>query len=196
MGQEQIVVQKYSFLGAKDSQEDVLKLLDRLEELAEDSFSLFGRAWGLSLEEFHMLLNKVRASLPDEVRRAKRVANDSDTIVSAAKEEAELLMQQANAEADKIVEEARQVAAKMVDTTEISRLAKTQANDIVANAEAEAREIKRGADEYAKDVLIAIENHIAQVMGTVRKGREKLENRIEARKSEDPIVSASVKSRR
>lgn len=190
MSQEQIVIQRPSFLSGRSSQEDILKLLDGLEELAENTYSFFGRAWGVNLEEFHMLTNKIRASLPDEVRRASRVANDSDKIVSAAKEEAQLVIEQAKEEAACVVSEARAMAEKLIDQSEINRLAKAQAQEIMANAEGSARDTTRGADEYAKEVLTAIENHLAKVMGALQKGREKLETRmIQQQPSEPPVLA-------
>lgn len=196
MSDERIVVQRPSFMSGRGSQEDILKLLDGLEELAENAYSFFGRAWGIDLEEFHMLTNKIRASLPDEVRRASRVASDSDKIVSAAKEEAAVITERATEEANRIVEEARQMAAKLIDTSEINKLAKAQAQDILSNAEATAREIRRGADEYAREVLSAIENHLATVMGTLQRGREKLETRIAAQQSAEPVIPAGRGVRR
>lgn len=196
MSDERIVVQRPSFRSGRGAQEDILKLLDGLEELAENAYSFFGRAWGIDIEEFHMLTNKIRASLPDEVRRASRVANDSDKIVSAAKEEAAVITERASEEANRVVEEARQMAAKLIDTSEINRLAKAQAQDIMANAESASREIKRGADEYAREVLASIENHLASVMGTLQKGREKLEVRISAQQSVEPVIPAGRGVRR
>jgi cell division septum initiation protein DivIVA len=183
-------------MSGRGSQEDILKLLDGLEELAENAYSFFGRAWGVDLEEFHMLTNKIRASLPDEVRRANRVANDSDKIVSAAKEEAAVITERAIEESNRIMEEARQMAAKLIDTSEINRLAKAQAQDMMANAEAASRDIKRGADEYAREVLGAVESHLANVMGTLQKGREKLDMRISNHSVAEPVIPAGRGIRR
>lgn len=189
MDREQIAVRRMSFLNSSAShQEDILKLLDDLQDLAESAHKVFGRIWGLKEDDFHMLVNKIRASLPDEVRRASRVASDSDRIVSAAKEEADMIVAQAKDEAARIVEEARQMAAKLVDTSEINRLAKAQAQETLSSAEAAARETRRGADEYAREVLAAIENHLAKVMGTLQKGRERLESRINAERYDEPII--------
>jgi vacuolar-type H+-ATPase subunit H len=187
INQDQSVVRR-PFLNGGGNQDDILRLLDDLEDLAENGTSFFGKAWGLDLEEFHMLINKVRASLPDEVRRASRVASDSDKIVLAAKEEADMIKEQAIEESNRIVEEARQMASKLVDTSEINRMAKAQAQEMMAKAEMSSREIKRGADEYARDVLSAIENHLAKVMGTIQKGREKLDMRIGASQTSEPII--------
>ncbi len=174
-------------MSAGNSQDDVLRLLDGLEDLAENTHPSWAEL-GAHLEEFHMLTNKIRASLPEEVRRASRVANDSDKIFSAAKEEAAVVLDQARAEADRVVEEARQMAAKLIDTSEIAKMAKSQAQEMVANAEATARDVRRGADEYAREVLAAIEGHLAKVMGTLTKGREKLETRIVAQDASEPLI--------
>ena len=195
MSQEQLIVRKLSNL-SRSSQEDVLRLLDNLEEMAEDAPKFMGKTWGLDADDFFALTNKIRASLPDEMRRASRVASDSDKIVGAAREEAEMILEQAREEADRIVEDARQMAAKLVDTSEINRLAKAQAQEIMANAESAARDVRRGADEYAREVLSAIENHLAKVMGTMQKGREKLEQRISAQQTAEPIIPAGRGIRR
>lgn len=196
MSQEQTVVRRSPFSNGGNSHEDVLTQLDKLEELVDTTPSLLGRAWGLNLEEFYVLTRKIRASLPDEVRRAKWVDRDSDRIVSAAKEEASMNIEQAAQESNRIVEEARQMAAKLVDTSEINRLAKAQAQEIMANAEAAARDTRRGADEYAREVLSAIENHLAKVMGTLQKGRERLEVRINAQQPTEPVIPAGRGIRR
>ena len=196
MSQEQTVIRKPAFLNGGNSQEDILKLLDSLEELAENTYSFLGKAWGMDVEEFHMLTNKIRASLPDEVRRASRVASDSDKIVGAAREEAEMVVEQATEEANRVVDEARQMASKLVDTSEINKLAKAQAQEALARAESASRETRRGADEYAREVLSAIENHLAKVMGTLQKGREKLEVRISAQQESEPIIPTGRGARR
>lgn len=191
-----VVVRRPSFFNNGNSQEDILKLLDDLEDLVDNSKPFIGRAWGISLDEFNVLVNKIRASLPDEVRRAKSVAGDSDRIVMAAKEEAEMINEQAIEESNRIVEEARQMASRLIDTSEINKLAKAQAQEIMASAEASSREIRRSADEYAREVLSAIENHLAKVMGTLQKGREKLEVRSSAQQTSEPIIPAGRGIRR
>lgn len=196
MAQEQVVIRKPSFLSSVSPQEDILRLLDDLEELADSATLFMGKRWGLDDEEFHVLINKIRASLPDEVRRASRVMNDSDKMVASAREEANVITEQAAEEAGRIVEEAKQMAARLVDTSEINKLAKSQAQEIMANAESNAREVKRGADEYAKEVLSAIENHLAKVMGTLQKGREKLDVRISAQQNAEPIIPNGRGARR
>lgn len=178
MSEERIGVRRSSYLGMNNPHEDILKLLDGLEDLADNAYQVMGKVWGINSDEFQMYTNKIRASLPDEMRRASRVANDSDKIVASAEDEAALITRKATENANKIVEEARQMAAKLIDNSEINRLAKTQAQEIISGAESSAREIRRGADEYAKEVLVGMENHLAKVLGALQKGREKLDTRL------------------
>ena len=71
---------------------DILKLIDQLESLVEDSrhLGILNLSIGLDREEFFELTNKLRASLPDEVRKACRVTAESERIVGGAREAAAL----------------------------------------------------------------------------------------------------------
>jgi len=183
MTQDQLTVQRPPFLAARDAEVDILKLLDRLEEQVEQSMHLFNKAMFVDLDEFFVLTNKIRASLPDEVKRASRLASDGDRMVAAAREEAARILDQARAEATGMTEEARRQAAVLVDSSEIKRLATTQAREIIGAAEVTAREVRYGADEYSREVLANMENYTARIMGTIQRGREKLEERLADRQA-------------
>lgn len=175
--EEQEAPRRRSFIGDRSSEVDVLKMLDKLEELVEGSVHLFNKAMFVDLEEFFVLTNRIRASLPEEVKRASRVAIDTDKIVASAREEAAQMGEEASREVARIIDAAKTEAARLVDTSEISRLALAQGKEIVAASEATAKEVRSGADEYAKEVLIGLENFTAKIIGTIQRGREKLEQR-------------------
>jgi cell division septum initiation protein DivIVA len=194
---QQTPVSKYPFLNQRMAEVDILKLLDKLEDIVDDSTcEVWGRAYGVKTEEFHMLINKIRASLPDEVRTASRLASDSDKIVSAAREEARIMVEHAREEAAKMIEEAREQVARLVDSSEISRLATAQAREIVASAEATAREIRRGADEYTREVLTNLESFTGKLISTIQRGREKLDQRIQYTNAEEEPALPSGRQRR
>jgi F0F1-type ATP synthase membrane subunit b/b' len=198
MNQEQTPIARYPFLNQRAPEVDILKLLDKLEDGVDSSlFEIWGRAYGLRTEEFHMLINKIRASLPDEVRTATRLASDSSKIVAAAREEARIVVENAREEAGRLVEEARAQAARLVESSEINRFAAAQAREIVASAEATARAIRSGADDYAREVLVNLENFTAKLMGTIQRGREKLEQRVQhTRPPEEPALFPARDGRR
>ena len=184
MTQEQLTVQRPPFLAERDAEVDILKLLDRLEEQVDGAVCLFNKAMFVDVDEFFVLINKIRASLPDEVKRASRLASDGDRIVAAARDEAARILEQARAEAAGIIEEARAQVALLIDSSEIKRLAASHAKEIIGAAESTAREVRFGADEYAREVLANLENYTARIMGTIQKGREKLEERLERRQAQ------------
>ena len=177
MSDEQSVLQRPVFIGDRSSETDVLRMIDKLEELVEGALHLFNKAVMVDLEEFFVLTNRIRASLPDEVKRASRVNVDSDKIVAAAREDALHLVEQAKEEASRTIEAAKAEAARLIDSSEIHRLATAQAREIVAGAEQTARDIRTGSDEYAKEVLTNLENFAAKIIGTIQRGRDKLEQR-------------------
>jgi hypothetical protein len=181
MNQERITVQRPPFLAERDAEVDILKLLDRLEEQVEDAIHFWNKAMFVDQDEFFALTNKIRASLPDEVKRASRLANDSDRIVAAARDEANRILEQARAEAAAAIEEGRIQVSLLLDSSEIKRLATAQAKEIIQAAETTAREIRFGADDYSREVLANLENYTSRIIGTVQRGREKLDERLSRR---------------
>ena len=153
-----------------------MEILDKLEELVEKSRQLFNTAF-VNVDEFYTLTNKIRASLPEDVKAASRIVRSGDHIVNDAKEQAAQLTDQAKAEGVKIIEEARAEAARLVEASEISRLATAQAKEIIASAEEEARNTRAGADEYAREVLAGLEAFVTKVLHTIAHGRDKLETK-------------------
>jgi len=152
------------------------ELIQRLEELVEKSRQLFNNAF-VNVDEFYTLTNKIRASLPEDVKSASRITRDADHIVSDAKEQAAQMTDQAKSDAVKIIEEARAEAARMIDASEIHRLATAQAKEIIAGAEEDAKNTRAGADEYAREVLSDLEGFVTKVLGTITHGRDKLETK-------------------
>jgi vacuolar-type H+-ATPase subunit H len=166
---------------------DIFRLLDQLEELPEKAKHLpFNTLIGFDNEQFYYLVLKIRANLPDDMKKAQRVARDSERIVDEARDaavqqlesgrvEAGKALEEARAEANRIVEEARQQAAAMADRSEVVRMATAQAHEMLRRAETEASEIRKGADDYARDVLANLEVVMSRAIVTVQRGRETLE---------------------
>jgi len=167
---------------------DLFRLLDELEELPEKAKHLpFNVLLGFNSEQFYYLVLKVRANLPEDLKKAHRVARDSDRIVESARStaaqqvetgrvEAQGILEDARIEVNRILDAAREQAARLVEHSEVHRMASEQARDVLDRAETEAQEIRRGADEYAKDVLAKLEAVMGKAIVTVQRGRETLES--------------------
>jgi cell division septum initiation protein DivIVA len=126
---------------------DILKLLNELERLIEDQKTLMGLTVNFHPDDYLDITNKIRASLPEEVKRASRVTAESDKIVDGAREAAEQTLEDATAEADEIIREARMNAERML------RDAEAQANKMTLSAESGAKQTLDDSRQRAEKML-------------------------------------------
>ncbi len=142
-------------------------LLDRLEALLVESRPfLFTSNVIVDRERCFDIINQMRISIPEEIKKAQRVQRERDRIIA-----------QANEEADRIIELAHQQAEAQVAEHEIIRQAQDRVQIILERAQREADEIRYGADEYARSVLEQLEQLLIGQLTTVRNGIATLEQR-------------------
>ena len=161
----------------------VYRVLDKLESYVHEGTWLPAGYRILSEERLVELVEKIRASLPEEVGRAKVIARDHDRMIRAAAEKAQA-----------IVDEAASKHEELVDESEIVTRARATADVVLREAEDRAASVREGADRYAADLLATLENRLAGALGEVRKGREVL---AKAKPPADqPLAEAAAKSKR
>lgn len=190
---------KGNFPPASTEQVDIYNLLDQLEGLLEKSKRLpMHTLVGFDEDQFYYLVLKIRANLPDDMKKAQRVARDSERIVDEARDaatqqlesgrveanrvvadakaDAERMVEEARSESLRIIEQARAQAAQMVERSEIMQMATAQAHDTIRRSETEANEIRKGADDYARDVLTALEGQMNKALTAVQRGKDMLDS--------------------
>jgi cell division septum initiation protein DivIVA len=162
---------------------DIFRLLDKLEELPDQAKHLpLKLMYGFDHEKFYYLVLKIRANLPEDLKKAQKVAMETERIVDEAKDAAEQqketgrihanrILEDARREADQILEAARQESARLVSSSEVVRLASAQAREVLNNVETEASEIRKGADDYAADVLTNLEQAVDKTLTGVKKNK-------------------------
>src|SRR5215472_12156313 len=75
---------------------DILKLLSELEDLVENTpHGPFGTLFRFNEDAFHMTIMKIRANLPEEMKRASKLARESERIVEESRENAERVVEDA-----------------------------------------------------------------------------------------------------
>ncbi len=126
---------------------DILKLLNELERLIEDQKTVMGMTINFHPDDYLDITNKIRASLPEEVKRASRVTAESDKIVDGARETAEQTLEDATVEADEIVRESR------INAERTMREAEMQANKLKLAAEASSQQNVESARQKAEKML-------------------------------------------
>src|SRR5579862_6983987 len=154
----------------------VYRVLDKLESYVHEGTWLPAGYRVLSEERLIEFVEKIRASLPEEVGRAKIIAKDQDRVMRAAQEKAQA-----------IVEEAASKHEELLDQNELVQRARTTAEVVLREAEERARKIREGADQYAAQVLAEMEGRLSGALGAVRKGRESL-----ARAPQQAVAAASA----
>ena len=137
--------------------------IDEIEETLEG-------AWGVPLsngkvvvdsEKLFYLLDKIKASLPNEIKQARLIVSDRSDIIDDAKKEAEA-----------IIRAAEDKAKIMLDQDELVKQAKVQAADIIMQAQTKAKDIRKTTDEYIGDTLKRADELLTANLSDFRKVRK------------------------
>jgi len=150
---------------------DILHLVDRLEETIKESQRLFfGNTRMVDERRIWPLLDQMRISIPDEVRRAERIIREKERILA-----------QAHEEAARITGLARGEAAELTAAHSIVQAAEARLAGIRIRAEQEVINIRAEADEYAFDTLCDIEANMKRALTVIENGIMALEAKREQR---------------
>ena len=110
------------------------------------------------------IVDQMRVSIPEEVKRANRVESEKERILA-----------QAHEEGDRIRELAKQEASELVRRDSIMASAQQRADTILERARREAEMMRAESDAYALDVLMKLEEDLLRSLSVVRNGMRKLE---------------------
>ena len=139
---------------------DILHLIDRLEELFNDSKAV-PLTHSVMVDEDKMLdiIDQMRIAIPEEVKKAQQIIAQKDRVMAQAQEEA-----------NRTVEIARQKADDLVHRDVIVVESQRRAEQIVAQARLGAEATRRDADDYVLDALQHLQNELEKLTNQVRNG--------------------------
>ena len=132
-----------------------LLLLDRLEEIVTKSPRFAGRSLVLK-DEFLELLDKIRLTLPPEVKKADKIISEREEYIKKAREEAEEGLF------------AKRPAEQLLSEHHLIREAEEEAGRITAKADEYAREVRAELNQYVDGVLSKLENNLIHVLQIIR----------------------------
>lgn len=143
---------------------DILHLVDRLEEIFNAGRPI-PLTHKLAVDEDRVLeiIDQMRVSIPDEVKKAQQILNQRDRMLAQAQEEAARTVQLAKEKGDQMVEREPLVVA-----------AQARANEILHKAKVDADGVRADADDYALDVLTRLEGEMIKSLTQIRNGIDKL----------------------
>ncbi len=139
---------------------DILHLIDRLEEILNDSRAIpFTHNVVVDEDKVLDLIDQMRVAIPEEVKKSQQLLAQRDRILAQAQEEA-----------NRTLALAREKSEQLVERDAIVQAASARADQIVAQAKADIENTRRDADEYAMDTLNKLEMELDRVLTQVRNG--------------------------
>jgi len=154
---------------------DILHLVDRLEELFNESRSVWLTRKVLINEDRMLdLIDQMRLSIPEEIKQAQQILSQKDRILAQAQESA-----------NRMAELAREKSIQMVERDSIVQAAQVQAGEIKSKTIEDTKIMKKEADDYSMKTLINLEVKLERIIAEVRNGIQTLEHEQNANKSKD-----------
>ncbi len=139
---------------------DILHLVDRLEELFNESRSIpFTHSVIVDEDRMLDIIDQMRVSIPEEIKKAQQLLAQKDRLLAQAQEEA-----------NRTIALAREKGEQMLETNAIVQAANERAEQIVAQARLDIDASKREADEYVMDTLSRLEMELDRSLNQVRNG--------------------------
>lgn len=144
---------------------DIQHLVDRLEQVLNDSYRFPMSAYLLVHEDrIFNVIDQMRVSVPEEIKRANRIESEKDRILAQAKEEAE-----------RIRSLAKQEAEELIARDAIMASAQQRADNLIERARHEAEALRQDADAYVVEVLAKLEEDLVRSISVVRNGMHKIQ---------------------
>jgi vacuolar-type H+-ATPase subunit H len=150
---------------------DIFARLDRIEDFVANSKRVpLSSSVMLNEAEFYDYLDDIRATLPNELKKARLVSKERDRILGEARHKEEELLVRAEERAD-----------RMVQDTEIIKQAELERDHMIDEAQEEARKIIYDAEDVADRIfgeleasLIEVRESTEEILSRITTWREKL----------------------
>ncbi len=139
---------------------DILQLIDRLEELFNDSKSI-PLTRNVMVDEDRMLdiIDQMRIAIPEEVKKAQQLLGQRDRVLAQAQEEANRTLDLARQKAD-------QLSSKEMVVQESQR----RGEQILTQARTDAENTRGDADDYVMRSLTQLQAELERISNQVENG--------------------------
>jgi hypothetical protein len=158
---------------------DILQLIDRLEELFNQSKSI-PLTRNVMVDEDRMLdiIDQMRIAIPEEVKKAQQLLGQRDRVLAQAQEEA-----------NRTLELARQKSDQLVAKDMVAQEAQRRADQILVQARNEAENIRMDADDYVLESLTQLQAELERISNQVANGVRTVKDEQERRTPASPPTS-------
>ena len=139
---------------------DILHLVDRLEELFNDSRPIpLTNNVIINEDKILDIIDQMRVTIPDEMKKAQQVLSQRDRILAQTQEEA-----------NRTLALAREKSEHLMERDSIVQSAQVQANEIIARANSDAEKSRRDADKYVIDALNRLGYELETMLNQAQNG--------------------------
>ena len=139
---------------------DILHLIDRLEELFNESRAIpFTHNVVVDEEKMLDLIDQMRVAIPEEMKKAQQVMTQRDRILAQAQEEA-----------NRTLALAREKGEELLEKDSIVQSAQTFAEQKATDIISEADQSRIEADHYVIETLTNLELELERYLNQVRNG--------------------------
>ncbi|NIM92466.1 MAG: ATPase [Anaerolineales bacterium] len=143
---------------------DILHLVDRLEELFNESRPIpLTHNVIVDEDRFLEIIDQMRISIPEEVKRAQQLETQRDRVLAQAQEEA-----------NRTIALAQQKGEELIHRDSIVQAGQARAEQIIDQARIDAEVIRKDADDYVIEVLGTLEEELTRLLTQARNGIAKL----------------------
>ncbi len=143
---------------------DVEFLIERLERYILEESPKFLGVRAVNENEVRTHLTQLREAVPDEVLQARKIVQEREAILEAARQEAQRMITAAHAKAEQLMTEHRLIQD-----------ARQQADTIVRRAKHDALALRADANEYVFNSLSQLQAELSRLLRVVENGLQKLE---------------------
>jgi F0F1-type ATP synthase membrane subunit b/b' len=145
---------------------DILHLVDRLEELFNDSRPIrLMRKVVVDEDKLLSIIDQMRVSIPDEIKKAQQLLSQRDRLIAQGQEEA-----------NRTLQIAREKANQLVEKDAIIQSAQMRANQIIEQAKKDSEINRIEADRYIITSLSDLEQELEVLLVQVKNGITALQN--------------------
>ncbi len=139
---------------------DILHLVDRLEELFNESRPIwFTHSVAVDEEKLLDIIDQMRVSIPEEIKKAQQILAQRDRILAQAQEEA-----------NRTLSLARERSDQMMERDPLVQSAQARADQIIEQVQMEVEGTRREADAYVLDTLTKLEMEMERLLNQARNG--------------------------
>ena len=162
------------------------KMIEKLEDLVLAGFSVPFTSWTVvNGPKMVPLLDRIRESLPEEIRQAQLIIGRRDELLEQSQAQAKQILENARTQAEtmlseshlmsEVKREAETIRQQLLSELDVYRRKVYEEAELMkSQAYEEARATKLGANEYAEAVLASLDKNLAEFHLQVKNGQKHL----------------------